>query len=72
MNASLQTILTVLKCYTYNALQMAEVLAKDLKLGQYMHLAPRKSFVCASQSHAGKGNLAQDITIKYQNNMGTN
>lgn len=28
--------------YTYNALQMGEVLAKDLKLGQYMHLAPRK------------------------------
>ncbi|KAI4843230.1 OPT superfamily oligopeptide transporter, partial [Aureobasidium sp. EXF-8845] len=33
-----------LKCYTYNALQMAEVLAKDLKLGQYMHLAPRATF----------------------------
>ncbi|KAI4843790.1 OPT superfamily oligopeptide transporter, partial [Aureobasidium sp. EXF-8845] len=31
-------------CYTYNALQMAEVLAKDLKLGQYMHLAPRATF----------------------------
>ncbi|KAI4765438.1 OPT superfamily oligopeptide transporter [Aureobasidium sp. EXF-3400] len=31
-------------CYTYNALQMAEVLAKDLKLGQYMHLAPRTTF----------------------------
>jgi len=33
-----------MKCYTYNALQMAEVLAKDLKTGQYMHLAPRKSY----------------------------
>ncbi|KAG9691583.1 OPT superfamily oligopeptide transporter, partial [Aureobasidium melanogenum] len=31
-------------CYTYNALQMAEVLAKDLKTGQYMHLAPRTTF----------------------------
>ncbi|KAG9619721.1 OPT superfamily oligopeptide transporter, partial [Aureobasidium melanogenum] len=31
-------------CYTYNALQMAEVLAKDLKTGQYMHLAPRATF----------------------------
>ncbi|KAH0360275.1 OPT superfamily oligopeptide transporter, partial [Aureobasidium melanogenum] len=30
--------------YTYNALQMGEVLAKDLKLGQYMHLAPRATF----------------------------
>ena len=25
---------------------MAEVLAKDLKTGQYMHLAPRKSCIC--------------------------
>jgi uncharacterized oligopeptide transporter (OPT) family protein len=25
-------------------MQMAEVLAKDLKLGQYMHLAPRSTF----------------------------
>jgi uncharacterized oligopeptide transporter (OPT) family protein len=27
-----------------NTIQMAEVLAKDLKLGQYMHLAPRATF----------------------------
>ncbi|KAF2090416.1 OPT superfamily oligopeptide transporter [Saccharata proteae CBS 121410] len=31
-------------CYTYNALQQAEVLAKDLKLAQYVHLSPRASF----------------------------
>ncbi|KAF2722237.1 OPT-domain-containing protein [Polychaeton citri CBS 116435] len=31
-------------CFTYNALQMGQVLAKDLKLGQYVHLAPRVTF----------------------------
>ncbi|CAD0048357.1 unnamed protein product, partial [Aureobasidium pullulans] len=34
------------RCFTYNALQMSEVLAKDLKLGQFMHLAPRATFFC--------------------------
>ena len=32
-------------CYTYNTLSMGSVLAKDLKLGQYVHLAPRCTFV---------------------------
>ena len=31
-------------CYTFNATQMGQVLARDLKLGQYVHLAPRCTF----------------------------
>ncbi|KIW00506.1 OPT family small oligopeptide transporter [Verruconis gallopava] len=31
-------------CYTYNALQMGQVLARDLKLAQYVHLSPRSTF----------------------------
>jgi len=32
-------------CYSYNALAQAQVLAKDLKLAQYVHLSPRATFV---------------------------
>lgn len=32
-------------CYTFNALQMGEVLARDLKLGQHVHLAPKVTFL---------------------------
>ncbi|KAK6381102.1 hypothetical protein LTR65_001043 [Meristemomyces frigidus] len=32
-------------CYTYNALQQGELLAKDLKLAQYTHLPPRCTFL---------------------------
>lgn len=32
-------------CYTYQALQQGEVLLRDLKLGQYVHLAPRCTFM---------------------------
>ncbi|KAI9833358.1 MAG: hypothetical protein M1819_003753 [Sarea resinae] len=31
-------------CFTYNALQMGQVLAKDLKMAQYVHLSPRCTF----------------------------
>ncbi|KAF2096568.1 OPT superfamily oligopeptide transporter [Rhizodiscina lignyota] len=31
-------------CYTFNALQMGQVLARDLKLAQYVHLSPRCTF----------------------------
>ena len=32
-------------CYTYNALQQGELLAKDIKLAQYTHLPPQCTFV---------------------------
>ena len=32
-------------CYTYNALQQGELLAKDLKLAQYAHLPPQCTFL---------------------------
>lgn len=32
-------------CYTYNALQQGQILAKDIKLAQYAHLPPRLTFV---------------------------
>ncbi|KAJ5081067.1 OPT superfamily oligopeptide transporter [Penicillium angulare] len=31
-------------CYTYNSLQMGQVLAKDLRLAQNVHLSPRNTF----------------------------
>ncbi|KAJ6014378.1 OPT superfamily oligopeptide transporter [Penicillium herquei] len=31
-------------CYTYNSLQMGQVLAKDLRLAQNVHLSPRSTF----------------------------
>jgi len=32
-------------CFTFNSLNQAEVLARDLKLAQYVHLSPRATFV---------------------------
>ncbi|KAK5112776.1 hypothetical protein LTR62_003874 [Meristemomyces frigidus] len=32
-------------CYTYNSLQMGQLLAKDLKLAQYTHLPPMCTFI---------------------------
>lgn len=32
-------------CYTFNALQQGEILAKDMKLAQYAHLPPRCTFI---------------------------
>lgn len=32
-------------CYTYNALQQGELLAKDIKLAQYTHLPPQCTFL---------------------------
>ena len=32
-------------CYTYNALQQGQLLAKDLKLAQYTHLPPQCTFL---------------------------
>jgi len=32
-------------CYTYNALQMGQLLARDLKLAQYTHLPPKCTFL---------------------------
>ena len=32
-------------CYTYNSMQQAQLLARDLKLAQYVHLPPRHTFV---------------------------
>lgn len=32
-------------CYTYNALQQGQILAKDIKLAQYAHLPPRLTFL---------------------------
>lgn len=32
-------------CYTFNALQQGELLAKDLKLAQYAHLPPQCTFL---------------------------
>lgn len=32
-------------CYTYNALQQGELLAKDMKLAQYAHLPPQCTFI---------------------------
>jgi OPT family oligopeptide transporter len=32
-------------CYTYNSLQQGELLAKDIKLAQYVHLPPRCTFL---------------------------
>ncbi|KAK3677023.1 hypothetical protein LTR78_003228 [Recurvomyces mirabilis] len=32
-------------CYTYNSLQMGQLLAKDLKLAQYAHLPPMCTFI---------------------------
>lgn len=32
-------------CYTYNALQQGELLAKDMKLAQYAHLPPHVTFI---------------------------
>ena len=31
-------------CYTFNTLQMGQLLARDLKLAQYVHLAPRCTY----------------------------
>jgi OPT family oligopeptide transporter len=31
-------------CFTYNAMQMGQLLARDLKLAQYVHLSPRHTF----------------------------
>ncbi|KAI5251481.1 OPT superfamily oligopeptide transporter [Aureobasidium subglaciale] len=33
-------------CFSYNALMQAQVLASDLKLAQFMHLAPKTTFFC--------------------------
>ncbi|OQO11666.1 hypothetical protein B0A48_03393 [Cryoendolithus antarcticus] len=32
-------------CYTYNALQQGQLLAKDIKLAQYVHLPPKCTFM---------------------------
>jgi hypothetical protein len=31
-------------CYTWNAVQMGQILARDLKLAQYVHLSPRCTY----------------------------
>ena len=31
-------------CFTYNSMQQAQLLARDLKLAQYVHLSPRHTF----------------------------
>jgi hypothetical protein len=31
-------------CFTFNAMQMGQLLARDLKLAQYVHLSPRNTF----------------------------
>jgi hypothetical protein len=31
-------------CFTYNSMQQAQLLARDLKLAQYVHLPPRHTF----------------------------
>jgi len=31
-------------CFTFNAMQMGQLLARDLKLAQYVHLSPRHTF----------------------------
>ena len=31
-------------CYTWNAVQMGQILARDLKMAQYVHLSPRCTY----------------------------
>lgn len=31
-------------CFTFNAMQEGQLLARDLKLAQYVHLSPRNTF----------------------------
>lgn len=31
-------------CFTFNTLQMGQLLARDLKLAQHVHLSPRNTF----------------------------
>jgi hypothetical protein len=31
-------------CFTFNSMQQAQLLARDLKLAQYVHLPPRHTF----------------------------
>lgn len=49
-------------CYTYNCYSMACVLAKDLRLAQYSHLAPYTTF-CLQVAGAGIGAIFNWVMV---------